>query len=118
LIPGLGAKIPHASQPRSQYIKQKQYVDKYTEDFKTHKDLWLPGLGEGLGVGIVREFEMNMYTPLYLRWITNKDLLYSTGNSAQCYVAACMGKKFGGEWTHVYIWLSPFAIHLKLSQHC
>ena len=24
---------------------------------------------------------------------------------------------FGGEWTHVYVWLSPFALHLKLSQH-
>ena len=28
----------------------------------------------------------------------------------------------GGEWIHVcvyiYIWLSPFAVHLKLSQHC
>ena len=24
----------------------------------------------------------------YLKWITNKDLLYSTGNSAQFYVAA------------------------------
>ena len=42
----------------------------------------------------------------------------STGNSAQCYVAAWMGEEFGGEWTHVYAWLSPFAVHLKLSQHC
>ena len=23
-----------------------------------------------------------------------------------------------GEWIHAYIWLSPFAVHLKLSQHC
>ena len=28
----------------------------------------------------------DMYTLLYLKWITNKDLLYSTGNSAQYYV--------------------------------
>ena len=28
---------------------------------------------------------------LHLKWITKKDLLYSTGNSAQCYVAAQMG---------------------------
>ena len=27
-------------------------------------------------------------TLLYLKWITNKDLLYSTWNSTQCYVAA------------------------------
>jgi len=34
------------------------------------------------------------------------------GNSAQCYVAARMGVDFGGEWIHVYVWLSPFAVHL------
>ena len=39
--------------------------------------------GEG---GIVREFGIDKYTLLYLEWITNKDLLYSTGNSAQYYV--------------------------------
>ena len=36
-----------------------------------------------MGEGIVIEFEMNIYILLYLKWITNKDLLYSTGNSAQ-----------------------------------
>ena len=33
--------------------------------------------------GIVRDFGTDMYTLLYLKWITIKDLLYSTGNSAQ-----------------------------------
>ena len=61
---------------------------------------------------------MDMYTLLYLKWITNKDLLYSTGNSAQCYVAAWMGEESGGEWIHGYIWLRPFAAHLRLSHHC
>ena len=37
--------------------------------------------------GKVREFGIDMYTLLYLKWITNKDLLYSTGNSAQYSVA-------------------------------
>ena len=40
------------------------------------------------GEGIVREFEMDMSTLLYLKWITNKDLLYSTGNSVQGHVTA------------------------------
>ena len=40
---------------------------------------------------MVREFGMDRYTLLHLKWITNKDLLYSTGNSAQCHVAAWMG---------------------------
>ena len=34
---------------------------------------------------------------LYLKWITNKDLLYSTGNSAQCDVASWVGGQFRGE---------------------
>ena len=51
--------------------------------------LWLQG--EGWWEGIVKEFVMGMYTLIYLKWIVNKDLLYSTSNSAQCYVAAWMG---------------------------
>ena len=57
-------------------------------------------------------------TLLYLKWITNKILLYSTKSSAQCFMVAWMGGEFGGEWIHVNVWLSPFAVHLKLSQHC
>ena len=59
-----------------------------------------------------------MYTLLYLKWITNKDLLYSTGNSAQYYVAAWVGGEFGGEWVCIYVWLSLFFVHLKLLQRC
>ena len=55
-----------------------------------------------------------MYTPLYLKWIINKDLLYNIGSSVQCYVAALMGWEFGGEWIQVYVWLSCSAVHLKL----
>ena len=67
---------------------------------------------------MVRELGFNTCTPLYLKGITNQDLLYSTGTSAQCYAAAWMGGEFGGEWIHVYAWLSPFAARLKLPQHC
>ena len=38
--------------------------------------------------------------------------------AAQCYTAVWMGGEFGGEWIYVYVWLSPFAVHWKLSQHC
>jgi len=38
---------------------------------------------------------MDIYTLLYLKWITNKDLLCSIGNSAQCYVAAWMKRSLG-----------------------
>ena len=46
-----------------------------------------------------------------------ENLLYSRGNSAPRCVPAWMGGEFGGEWTHVYGWLSPCTVHLKLS-HC
>ena len=45
---------------------------------------------------------MDMYTWIHVymvkmdTWITSKDLLYSTGNSAQYYVVAWMGGEFGG----------------------
>ena len=45
---------------------------------------------------------MDMYTLLYLKWITNKDLLYSTGNLL-CYVAAWMEGDFGGEYGYMYM---------------
>ena len=38
--------------------------------------------------GGVRVFVMDMYILLYLKWITNKNLLYSKGNSAQCSAVA------------------------------
>ena len=59
-----------------------------TKQKETHRlKLWLPG-------GRNKEFGMDMYTPLYLKWITIKALLCSTGNSAHCHVAAWMG----GDW--------------------
>ena len=61
---------------------------------------------------------MLMHTLLYLKQVNNKVLLYSTWNSAQCYVAAWMRGKFGGEWVRVYVWLHAFIVHMKLSQHC
>ena len=59
--------------------------------------------GEGWRERIVREFEMDLYTLLDLKWITNKDLMYGTWNSAQCYVAAWRVGEFGGECLHVYV---------------
>ena len=47
-----------------------------------------------------QQFEINMYTLLYFKWITNKVLLSSTGNSAQCYVAAWIGGENGS--MHMY----------------
>ena len=61
---------------------------------------------------------MDVYTLLCVKWITNKDLLYGTGNSAQCYVSAWMEREFEGKYIHTRVRLSPFSVHVKLSQHC
>ena len=71
------------------------------------------GTDSGRGGGVIRGFGMDMCTLLYLKCVISKDLLYSTGNLAMCYVAAWMGGEFGGEWIHVYVWLSPFAVCLS-----
>ena len=54
----------------------------------SENELMVARLGGGRGKGLVRELGMDTYTLLYLKWITNKVLLYSTWNSAQCYMAA------------------------------
>ena len=62
--------------------------------------LTLTGRSPGYLGQIFRETPMDMYTLLHLKWITNKDLLYSTENSAQCYVAAWTGGENG--FTYMY----------------
>ena len=92
-------------------------INLFTKQKQTHRlrECEVMGTkGEELGERIVREFWMNMYTLSYLKWITNKDLRYSTGNSVQCNLATWMGGVFRGEWIHAYVWLRLFAVHLKL----
>ena len=52
---------------------------------------------------VAKEFETDVYILLYLKWITNNVLLYSIGNSVQCYMAAWIEGEFGGEWKRVYV---------------
>ena len=49
--------------------------------------------GETWGKMTDWDFETGICTLLYIEWITNKDLLYSTGNSTQYSVVAYMGKE-------------------------
>ena len=44
----------------------------------SENNLIISGVGEGWKEGIVREFEIDIYTLLGSKWITNKALLYST----------------------------------------
>ena len=49
--------------------------------------------GETLWGGINQELGMNTHTLLYIRYKTNKDLVYSTGNSTQYSVISNMRKE-------------------------
>ena len=60
--------------------------------------------GGRIGEGTVRESGMDMDTLLYLTSRTSKDLLDSTGNSAQCHVAAWMGGEFRGMCGYMYMY--------------
>ena len=49
------------------------------------------------------EVEIDIYTLLYIKQVTNEYLLYSTGNSAHYSVMAYMGKESKKEWIYVCI---------------
>ena len=55
------------------------------------------------GGGINQEFGINIYTLLYIKYITNKDLLYSTENYTQYFVITYMGKESEKEYIYIYI---------------
>ena len=40
------------------------------------------------------------------------------GTSTPGSVIAYMGKESEKEWIYVYVWLTHFAIHLKITRHC
>ena len=61
----------------------KNYTDELIYKTETHRLREGTYEGNSVGGGIDREFGIDMYTLLYLKWITNKDLLYNTGNSTQ-----------------------------------
>ena len=49
------------------------------------------------------EIGIDIFTLLYIKQITNKDLLYSTGSSTQYSVMTYMGKESKKEWIYVYV---------------
>ena len=56
-----------------------------------------------LGAGINQEFGINIYTLLCIKQVTNKDLLYSAGNSTQYSVITYVGKMTEKEWIYIYV---------------
>ena len=64
--------------------KDKYYmISLYVEPKKNDANEPMVGRGWGAPGRMDWELGMDMYTLLYLKWMTNKGLQYSTGNSAQ-----------------------------------
>ena len=105
------------TQPRSGIREGFQSKQHFSWEWKCKSRTGTEGK-EQEGTAMQRPWGQKELEALYLKWITNKDLVSSIGNSAQCYVAAWMGGESGGEWIPVNVWLSLFTVHLKLSQHC
>ena len=95
---------------------KRNYINELTKQKETHRlreRNYGCQVGEGWEEGIVREFGINMYTLLYLSWITKKDLLFNTRKLAHCYVPAWIG--VWGRMDPLCGWLSPSVVHMKPS---
>ena len=57
----------------------------------------------GVGVRINWDIEIDIYTLLCIEYMTNKNLLSSTGNPIQYSVMTYMGKESKKEWIYVSI---------------
>ena len=79
----------------------KELIYKTEIDPQTQKtNSWLQ---RGKGRGINQQFEINRYKLLYIKQITNKDLLYSTENYIQYFVIAYNGKESEKEYVYTYV---------------
>ena len=80
----------------------------------TNKLIYKTGIGSQIKEGVNWEIGINIYTLLYKKQITNKDLMYSTGNSIQYSAMAYMGKQSKKEQMYVYVLMTHFAVQQKL----
>ena len=78
------------------FTKQKQ-SHRYRKQIYTYERI------SAEGIGINWEIEIDIYTILYIKQITNKNLLYGTGNSTQYSVMAYMGEEYKkGGYMYIY----------------
>ena len=107
-------------------LKKMIQMNLFTKQKQTHsyrKQIY--GYQRGKGEGrINQEFGISRCKLLYIEWIKNKVLLYSTGNCTQYFVITCKGKEPEKEYLSIYISICPSiylnhcAVHIKLTQHC
>jgi len=62
--------------------------------------------GEGGGSGMDREFGIGRWKLLYLEWISNEVLLYSTGDYIQSLVVEYDRRKYEKKNVYMYDWVT------------
>ena len=70
---------------------------------------------EGIGGGMDWEFEISRCKLVYIEWINNNILLYSTGNYIQYPVINHNGKEYEKQ---IHAQHNHFAVQQKLTEHC
>ena len=75
------------------------------------------------GGWINQEVVINIYALLYIKQVTNKDLLYSIGNYTLYFVITIPEKNLKKNIYYIYITeyvciTESIAVHLKLTQQC
>ena len=60
-------------------------------------------MGEMAGGGMDWRFGIATCTLLYMEWMVNRDLLYSTGNLTRYSEMIYLGKEFEKEWICIYV---------------
>ena len=97
---------------------QMNLFTKQKETYRYRKQTYSYQRGNMGGGGIYQELEMNIHTLLYIRQITDKDLLYSTGSCTQYSVLTYMRKESKKRMNiHICITESRCCTP-KLTQHC
>ena len=74
--------------------------------------------GEGNGRGMQWEVGVSIRKLLYIEWINNKVLLYSTENYIQYPMINHNGKEYLKKNVYICIYVLYFAVEQKLTQHC
>ena len=64
-----------------------------------------------------QEFGTSRCKLLYIKWMNNKVLLYSTGNYTQYPIISLHGKEYEKQYIHTHIY-SKITVQRKLAQHC
>ena len=75
----------------------------YTKQKQTHRHQKQSYDYQREGGGINEEFGINRYTLLYIKYINNRDLLYSSGNYTQYLAIIYHGKESEKEYIHICI---------------